>query len=144
MTKAFICKTLRHTPKTGRRFLEITKALLDSRERCSDSKCVDEWYDTAFRIYGAIKETGIPETNGVNDILKNEGVTKPSEINEKPIEITHNAVSQEGKGKQKDFSLYDLKDRAALVEHNAILYKDSLQRHSNLYRYTCYLSDKAL
>lgn len=110
--------------KDRKAFSEITKALLDSRERCSDLKCVDEWYDTAFAIYGAIKETGIPETNGVNDILKNEGATKPSEIKEKPTEIT-TPSAKKPKESKKDFSLYDSKDRAAPVEHNAILYKDT-------------------
>ncbi|MBZ7566645.1 lysozyme inhibitor LprI family protein [Klebsiella grimontii] len=105
-------------------FSEITKALWDSRERCSDLKCVDEWYDTAFAIYGAIKETGIPESNGANDILKNEGATKPSEITEKPDEITTPSAKKHKESK-RDFSLYDSKKRAAPVEHNAILYKDT-------------------
>lgn len=52
-------------------FSEITKTLWNSRERCSDFACVNAWYDTAFAIYGAIAKTGIPETNGVNDVLKN-------------------------------------------------------------------------
>ncbi len=110
--------------KDRKAFSEITKALWNSRERCSDIKCVDEWYDTAFAIYGAIKETGIPETNGVNDILKNEGVTKPSEIKEKPTEVT-TPSARKPKESKKDFSLYDSKERAAPVEHNAILYKDT-------------------
>lgn len=52
-------------------FSEITKTLWNSRERCSDFTCVNSWYDTAFAIYGAIAEKGIPETNGKNDILAN-------------------------------------------------------------------------
>ncbi|EDQ6179179.1 hypothetical protein ZX71_001461 [Salmonella enterica subsp. enterica] len=52
-------------------FSEITKSLWNSRERCSDFTCVNSWYDTAFAIYGAIAEKGIPETNGKNDILVN-------------------------------------------------------------------------
>ncbi|MGS5102124.1 hypothetical protein [Escherichia coli] len=52
-------------------FSEITKTLWNSRERCSDFTCVNSWYDTAFAIYGAIAEKGIPETNGKNDILEN-------------------------------------------------------------------------
>lgn len=57
-------------------FSEITKTLWNSRERCSDYKCVDAWYDTAFAIYGAIAEKGIPETNGANDIVQFDGQTK--------------------------------------------------------------------
>ena len=110
--------------KDRKAFSEITKALWNSRERCSDIRCVDEWYDTAFAIYGAIKETGIPETNGVNDILKNEGATKPSGIIEKPAEIK-TPSDKNPKERKKDFSLYDSKERAAPVEHNAILYKNT-------------------
>lgn len=61
---------------------EITKALWNSRERCSDFTCVNSWYDTAFAIYGAIAEKGIPETNGKNDILLNAEQYKNENENE--------------------------------------------------------------
>jgi|GEM_PF-6505369 len=51
-------------------FSEITKSLWNSRDRCSDITCVKAWYETAFAIFGAISEKGIPETNGENDIVR--------------------------------------------------------------------------
>lgn len=105
-------------------FSEITKALWNSRERCSDLKCVDEWYDTAFAIYGAIKKTGIPETNGVNDILKSQGGEKLGDVKEKVPGVNIPSAKSDQQNK-KDFSLYDSKDRAAPIEHKAILYKET-------------------
>ncbi|EDR7169978.1 hypothetical protein CTR22_004421 [Salmonella enterica subsp. houtenae] len=56
--------------KDRKAFSEIARALWNSRERCSDYACVEEWYDSAFAIYGAIKAKGIPATNGVTDFAK--------------------------------------------------------------------------
>ncbi|MFU0948655.1 lysozyme inhibitor LprI family protein [Kluyvera ascorbata] len=98
-------------------FSEISKALYNSRERCSDFSCVDQWYNSAFAIFGAIKESGIPETNGKNDILKNAEVYENKTAKENS---SQNVIINK---KQKDFSLYDSKDRAAPIEHDAVLYK---------------------
>ncbi|WP_336981853.1 MULTISPECIES: lysozyme inhibitor LprI family protein [unclassified Cedecea] len=102
--------------KDRKAFSEITKTLWSSRERCSDYSCVDEWYDTAFAIYGAIKEKGIPETNGVTDFAKE----PEASTGKKNTESRKNNT-------KKDFSLYDSKERAAPVEHNAVLYKDTAE-----------------
>jgi len=105
-------------------FAEITKTLWNSRERCSDFACVNAWYDTAFAIYEAIANVGIPETNGVNDNIKNSAGynenkkqssdTTVKELPNKPTQ--HNP---------RDFALYDSKERAAPIEHNAALYKET-------------------
>ncbi|TKU44009.1 hypothetical protein FDX24_05455 [Citrobacter sp. wls716] len=64
----YLYANAKESVKDRKAFSEITKALWNSRERCSDYSCVDEWYDSAFAIYGAIKAKGIPETNGITDI----------------------------------------------------------------------------
>ncbi|EEJ3293849.1 hypothetical protein KG522_002102 [Salmonella enterica subsp. diarizonae serovar 50:z52:z35] len=81
-------------------FSEITKTLWNSRERCSDFTCVNSWYDTAFAIYGAIAEKGIPETNGKNDILANAEQYKSETTNKNVSPIAgdkENITVKEGK-----------------------------------------------
>ncbi len=104
-----------------RAFSEITKTLWNSRERCSDYACVNSWYDTAFGIYSSIAKTGIPETNGQNDIVAGD-----EKLDEKPSK--GNAVASENKSndeKSKDFRLYDSQERAAPIEHDAILFSET-------------------
>lgn len=100
--------------KDRKAFSEIARALWNSRERCSDYACVEEWYDSAFAIYGAIKAKGIPATNGVTDFAKEPEISPDEKKNESQRNNT-----------KKDFSLYDSKERAAPVEHDAVLYKDT-------------------
>lgn len=100
-------------------FSEITKALWNSRARCSDYKCVDAWYDTAFAIYEAIKYKGIPETNGVSDLAS------VPEVDSTKDAKASNSNSNSNRSAKKDFSLYDAKDRSAPIEHDAILYSES-------------------
>lgn len=105
-------------------FAEITKTLWNSRERCSDIACVNAWYDTAFAIYEAIANVGIPETNGVNDNIKNSAGYK-----ENKKQSSDNTVKElpnkSTKHNPRDFSLYDSEERAAPIEHNAVIYKET-------------------
>lgn len=98
-------------------FSEITRALWNSRARCSDYKCVDAWYDTAFAIYEAIKLKGIPETNGATDFA-----SVPEVDSTKDNKASN---SNSNSSTKKDFSLYDAKGRSAPIEHDATLYSDS-------------------
>lgn len=99
-------------------FNKLTKDLWNSREGCTDYKCVNDWYDTAFVVYDSVIKT-----NASDDILNN--------IQKKYNESTQTNPSvkkeneNKNKPKVKDFSLYDSKDRAAPIEHKAILYKET-------------------
>ncbi|MGP0902925.1 lysozyme inhibitor LprI family protein [Serratia sp. CY76391] len=107
-------------------FSEITKTLWNSRERCQDYACVNSWYDTAFGIYSSIVKTGIPATNGKNEFIGREGRRdkKPPEAS-----IETNAGNSSNKG-SKDFSLYDSNERAAPVEHDAVLFSNTPEAFS--------------
>ncbi|HHM2228892.1 TPA: hypothetical protein ACRGFO_005780, partial [Klebsiella pneumoniae] len=61
------------------------------------------------------------KTNASDEVLNNIQKKYDESITQKP------AISNGDKRKKeaKDYSLYDSKDRAAPVEHNAILYKDT-------------------
>lgn len=100
-------------------FSEITKALWNSRARCSDYKCVDAWYDTAFAIYETIKLKGIPETNGATDF------TSVPEVDSTKNNQASNSKSKSNNGAKRDFSLFDSNDRSAPIEHDAVLYSES-------------------
>lgn len=97
-------------------FNKLTRDLWNSREDCTDYKCVNDWYDSAFVVYDSVIKT-----NASDDVLNNikKNINESKNIN--------TSVSNENKNKQKvkDFSLYDSKDRAAPIEHKAVLYKET-------------------
>lgn len=97
-------------------FDRLTKDLWDSRDLCTNYKCINDWYDTVFVAYDSVIKT-----NASDEVLNNIQKKYDESVTQKP------SISNGAKNKKeaKDYSLYDSKDRAAPVEHNAILYKDT-------------------
>lgn len=108
-----VAKKVAHNQKG---FNGLTKDLWNARERCTDYKCVNDWYGSAFVVYDSVIRS-----NASDDVLNN--------IQRKYNESTQVNPSlnngNKNKTREKDFSLYDSKERAAPIEHNAVLYKET-------------------
>ncbi|WMJ65679.1 hypothetical protein RBI80_00325 [Klebsiella variicola] len=103
-------------------FDRLTKDLWDSRDLCTDYKCINDWYDTVFVAYDSVIKT-----NASDEVLNNIQKKYDESITQKP------AISNGAKNKKKlKIIVYTIQKTEPRQLNITQYYTKTLQRHSNL------------